>query len=355
MVRRVGSGVSHDPLCASRPRVREASAGAAVARMVHASQRADPGVRVRARRRQPAGACVGMLARVQDDRPARAPRPPVPGAHLPEAAAQLHLVGEPQGPRGEEPLCRGLPRPRQHRRVRPLPAAAHWGPPRAGGRHRVDGVLLRHDAVHRPGARERGRGLRRHRHEVLRALCGDRRRDEHPRWHGAVGRSGRVLLRPTRRGRHEDGPASPLDGGPSPAHRLRDRGDGDARASPRLHHAYGMVHTQPRRPRATRLDVRRGARPEPPAPPARPAAPRAAGARAPLRARRERVLVPLRHPVSLQGAPGASVRPSGRRPGIPSGLRPRGIEHRVVRREFELARSNLASAQLPVDRGAGAL
>src|SRR2546430_3664369 len=40
-------------------------------------------------------------------------------------------------------------------RSRPLPAAAHWGPPRAGGRHRVDGVLLRHDAVHRPGARDR--------------------------------------------------------------------------------------------------------------------------------------------------------------------------------------------------------
>ena len=39
---------------------------------------------------------------------------------LPEAAAQLHLVGEPQGRGGQEPLRRRLPRPRQHRRLRPL-------------------------------------------------------------------------------------------------------------------------------------------------------------------------------------------------------------------------------------------
>src|SRR2546426_4834626 len=67
--------------------------------MVHASHRADPGVRVRVGRRQPAGARVGLLARVQDDRPARGARPALPGAHVSEAATQLHLVGEPQGPR----------------------------------------------------------------------------------------------------------------------------------------------------------------------------------------------------------------------------------------------------------------
>ena len=51
------------------------------------------------RRREPAGARLGLLARLQDDRAARAARPALPRARVPEAAAQLHLVGEPQGPR----------------------------------------------------------------------------------------------------------------------------------------------------------------------------------------------------------------------------------------------------------------
>ena len=51
-------------------------------------------------------------------------RPRVPRPRLPEAADQLHLVGQPQGHRGQEHLRRRLPRPRQHRRLRPLQAAA---------------------------------------------------------------------------------------------------------------------------------------------------------------------------------------------------------------------------------------
>ena len=74
---------------------------------------------------------------------ARRARPRLPVARLPEAAAQLHLVGEPQGLRGQPPLRRRLPRPRQHRRLRPLAAAARRRPPRAGRRHRLDGLLLR--------------------------------------------------------------------------------------------------------------------------------------------------------------------------------------------------------------------
>ena len=84
-----------------------------------------------------------------------AARPRLPGARLPEAAAQLHLVGEPQGRRGQQPVRRRLPRPRQHRRLRPLAAAADRRHARAGRRHRLDGVLLRHHAVDgaRAGAR----------------------------------------------------------------------------------------------------------------------------------------------------------------------------------------------------------
>ncbi len=43
----------------------------------------------------------------------------VPRARLPQAAAQLHLVGQPQGRRGQQRLRGRLPRPRQHRRLRP--------------------------------------------------------------------------------------------------------------------------------------------------------------------------------------------------------------------------------------------
>ena len=48
----------------------------------------------------------------------------VPRARLPQAAAELHLVGEPQGRRRQQRLRGRLPRARQHRPVRPLGAAA---------------------------------------------------------------------------------------------------------------------------------------------------------------------------------------------------------------------------------------
>ena len=84
-----------------------------------------------------------------------AARPRVPVPLLPEAGHQLHLVGQPQGPRRPEPLRRRLPRAGQHRRVRPLQTAADRRPPRAGRRHGLDGLLLRDDALHRAGTRPR--------------------------------------------------------------------------------------------------------------------------------------------------------------------------------------------------------
>ena len=48
------------------PGLREAAAPAADARVVHAPQRADPGLRVDLRRRQSAGACVGRVPRLPD-------------------------------------------------------------------------------------------------------------------------------------------------------------------------------------------------------------------------------------------------------------------------------------------------
>ena len=46
-------------------------------------------------------------------------RPRLPGPDLPQAPAQLHLVGEPQGRRGEQPVPGRLPRTRQHQCHRP--------------------------------------------------------------------------------------------------------------------------------------------------------------------------------------------------------------------------------------------
>ena len=111
----------------------------------------------------------------------------LPRARLPEAAAQLHLVGQPQGSRGPQPLRRRLSRPRQHRRLRPLQAAAHRRPSRAGRRHGMDGVLLQHHAVHGAGAGERGSRLRGRGLQVLRAFHRHRRRDESPGRHRASG------------------------------------------------------------------------------------------------------------------------------------------------------------------------
>ena len=66
-------------------------------------------------------ALCGLRARGRDPRRGR---PRVPRARLRAAADELHLVGQPQGPRRPQPLPGRLPRPRQHRHLRPLGAAA---------------------------------------------------------------------------------------------------------------------------------------------------------------------------------------------------------------------------------------
>ena len=166
---------------ALRSAVREGAAPAAAARVVHAPERPAPRLRVRASatstRRCTRGPCWRVYKMTGE---AGHARPRVPRARVPQAADQLHLVGQPQGRRGQQPLRRRLPRPRQHRRLRPLAAAAGGRQPRAGRRHRLDGVLLRDHAV--DGARARAATDPAYEDialEVLRALRRDRRRDEH--------------------------------------------------------------------------------------------------------------------------------------------------------------------------------
>ncbi len=106
---------------------------------------------------------------------------------LSQAPAQLHLVGQPQGPRGPQRLSGGLSRPGQHRRVRPQPAQPGRGPAaRAGRWDRLDGHVLPRHAGDRARAVSHPAGLRGDRHQVFRALRGDlarhqrvRRRDRH--------------------------------------------------------------------------------------------------------------------------------------------------------------------------------
>ena len=115
-----------------------------------APQRPDPGLRVELQRRQPAGDGVGgaVRLRARGGDPRRG-RPRVPRARVRAAADQLHLVGQPQGPRRPQPLPGRVPRPRQHRHLRPLGAAARRRHARAGRRHGVDGALLPVDAADR--------------------------------------------------------------------------------------------------------------------------------------------------------------------------------------------------------------
>ena len=74
LVRGLGPGVSLHPAGARRAGVRQGAARAADPRVVHAPQRAAAGLRMGLRRREPAGPCLGGVARVSD-RPQAARRP----------------------------------------------------------------------------------------------------------------------------------------------------------------------------------------------------------------------------------------------------------------------------------------
>ena len=177
VVRGLGPGLPLRAAVAGRRRLRQGAGRAAAAHPLPAPERADPGLRVELRRRQPAGdgvgGAVGLPARGGDPRRGR---PRVPRARLPAPADELHVVGQPQGPRRPQPLPGRLPRPRQHRHLRPLGAAAGRRDAAPGRRHGVDGAVLPVDAADRGRARPRRRQLRRHRAEVRHPLRVDRGR-----------------------------------------------------------------------------------------------------------------------------------------------------------------------------------
>ena len=87
-----------------------------------------PALRVELQRRQPARACLGhtlhLRARQAQDGHRR---PRVPGVGLPCPDAELRLVAQPQGRGQPEHLPGRLPRPGQHRRLRPQRSPAQRG------------------------------------------------------------------------------------------------------------------------------------------------------------------------------------------------------------------------------------
>ncbi len=117
VVRGLGPRVPCDHARPRRPGVREVPAARDVPGVVPAPQRRPARVRVVVRRRQPAGPRPRGGRRLADRRRARHR---VPGADLPQAAAQLHVVAEPPGRRGQRPVLGRLPRARQPVGVRPL-------------------------------------------------------------------------------------------------------------------------------------------------------------------------------------------------------------------------------------------
>ena len=122
----LGPGLPHAPALDRRPRLRQGADETDAPRGLPAPQRADARLRVELQRREPPGPrlCDAVPAPHRAG-PARRDGPRVPQGGVQQAAAELHLVGEPQGPLRQERLRGRFPGPRQHRRLRPQRPAAH--------------------------------------------------------------------------------------------------------------------------------------------------------------------------------------------------------------------------------------
>ena len=145
LVRGVGPRLPHDRRSrAIDPQFAKEQLAAVPARVVHAPERADPGLRVRVRRRQPARARLGVLARLQDDR-ARAASATASSSR---ASSRSCCSTSPGGstartPTGNNLFAGGFLGLDNIGVFDRCAAAADRRPARAGRRHGVDGVLLR--------------------------------------------------------------------------------------------------------------------------------------------------------------------------------------------------------------------
>ena len=156
----------------------QAAARADAARALPASQRADPGLRVELRRRQPAGARLGDDLHL----------PPRTGSRRAGDVDWLERVFQKlllnftwwvnrKDRTGSNVFEGGFLGPRQHRRLRPQLAAADRRLPRAGRRHGLDGAVQPEHAGDRHRAGDARAGVRGHgRSSSSSTSCGSPRR-----------------------------------------------------------------------------------------------------------------------------------------------------------------------------------
>ena len=176
------------PFARIDPALRQGAAPAAAARVVHAPERPAPGLRVRVRRREPAGARLGLLAGVQDDRRRSGQRDRL----FLERAFQKLLLNftwwvnrkDPEGNNLFAGGFLGLDNIGVFDRSQPLPTGGHL--------EQADGTawMAFYCTTMLSMALElaqRGPGLRGRRLQVLRALRRHRRRHQHARRHRACG------------------------------------------------------------------------------------------------------------------------------------------------------------------------
>ena len=347
------TGLPRHPAGPRRPGFRQGTAGADVPGMVDAPQRPAARLRMGVRRRQPAGARLGGLARLPDR---RLPRPRVPRPGLHQAAAQLLLVGQPQGrrraPTSSRAASSGWTTSALFNRSAPLPPgfrleqsdATSWMAFYCQQMFKIALELSRHDQAwdeigdQVPGALP----VHRQGDELLRLAR-----------HVAVARGGRLLLRragqPGRHGRSTCGsgrwsgccrswapprcrPGSPRSAPTSPSRlrwlqRRRPELVGPllSRSGPGGRRMLLSLVDPDRLRRILRADVR-------------------------LRG----VPVAVRHPLAVRGRPGDGDR-RGQRAARVHRVRAGGVADRHVRRQLQLARAGLVPGQRAAGRQAAHL
>ena len=268
---------------------------------------------------------------------------------LPEAAAEFHLVGQPQGPHRAKRVRGRLPGARQHRRLRPQRAAADRRLPGTGRRHRLDGAVLPEHAGDRRRAGDDRSRLRGHGAQVRRALPVDRLGDGAPgRRHRHVGRGRRLLLRRAAAARRPGRSGSRSGRWSACCRCARPRSStGELLAKyPGTRRAVAAGSSKPARNCAPRSTIR--------------CKPGVAGRRLASildETKLRRVLAKMLDEnefLSEFGIRSLSryhadhpVRHSRRRPGIPRRVSAGRIRHRHVRRQLELARPDLDAGQRP--------
>ena len=268
---------------------------------------------------------------------------------------QLHVVGEPQGFRRQQHLRGRLPRPRQHRRVRPLVGTAVGRAPRAGRRHELDGDVLPQSA----GDLARARARRIPSTRTSRPSSSSTSSTSAPRvnrvgdregglWHDEDGFYYDALKLP-------DGRCFPIRANtiagliPLLAIAVGERDSLRRYRGFAQRFRWFLEYRRDLLERSCRSHAPRHGRSAAPRPRRfgqAPAHPRASCST------RSELLEPARRAFAVEAARGRSVRPRARRPALRPRLRARRIDHAALRRQLELARAGVVSHQFPADRGA---